>query len=349
MAQTPVEKIQRFAEKRGKAEEVYDDQPISSAALLAYNAKLDDTLKELQEQVRRQEDDLRTLREANAVDFTKIHTNPWSRVSEVRRAKKAYDSLLSADMTLPDPSSPLPSLIAAEETSRLVKESKAYVSVIAENLSANRERLKAEEANLRDAKAIRNGLQKRIERVRVERSTKDRKSPSQLARDLVEEQVLQQEELNKATDELKKSLHDFIDSTLAAMLAAEDLGGPTVGDADDISDAILQRGYTNHGKPKKPKSTEMDQDSNQLRIDQLVPRQSATGGGQAANQSNKREAAAVEMHGLLDALVEAGSSYIDLPRESASSRFLVRAKIAQFHPQNAKRLRLIDFGRSLDD
>jgi hypothetical protein len=61
MYQTPIEKIQRFAERRGKVEEAYDDQPISSAAIQAYNRKLDDTLRELQEQVRRQEDDLRTV------------------------------------------------------------------------------------------------------------------------------------------------------------------------------------------------------------------------------------------------------------------------------------------------
>jgi hypothetical protein len=28
---------------------------------------------------------------------------------------------------------------------------------------------------------------------------------------------------------------------------------------------------------------------------------------------------------------------------------LVRAKVAQFHPKDARRLRLIDFGRELDD
>ncbi|GES63704.1 hypothetical protein ATEIFO6365_0007039100 [Aspergillus terreus] len=349
MYQIPIEKIQRFAERRGKVEEAYDDQPISSAAIQAYNRKLDDTLRELQEQVKRQEDDLRTLRTANAVDFSKIHTDPWARVSEIRRAKKAYDSLLNAETNLPDPSSPLPSLIAAEETSRLVKESKAYVSMTAESLSANRERLKVEEANLRDAQAIRDGLQKRIQKIRVEQSSKVEKTPSQLARDFVEEQEEKKEDLDKATNDLKKTLHAFVDRTLASMLAAEDSGGPTVGDADEISDAVLERGYTSHGKPKKPKSVETNNDSTQLRIDELVPRRSAPGGSQTVNRNNKRETAAAEMHGLLDALLEAGSSYIDLPRESASSRFLVRAKVAQFHPHNAKRLRLIDFGRSLDD
>jgi hypothetical protein len=43
------------------------------------------------------------------------------------------------------------------------------------------------------------------------------------------------------------------------------------------------------------------------------------------------------------------SPYVDLQRDSAAARFLVRAKVAQFHPRDAGRIRLIDFGRQLDD
>ena len=53
---------------------------------------------------------------------------------------------------------------------------------------------------------------------------------------------------------------------------------------------------------------------------------------------------------LLDAAMEAGSGvYVHIQRESAASRFLVRAKVAQLHPKDAKRIRLVDFGRELDD
>lgn len=157
------------------------------------------------------------------------------------------------------------------------------------------------------------------------------------------------EDLDKNADDLRASLHDFIDEQLAAMLAAEGLGGPTVGDALEIPDTTLEAGYTNHGKPKKPKASNTDQDGGQQRIDQLMRRQSGRENNQEPNPSNRREAAAAEMHTLLDLLVDTDNSYIDLPRESAASRFLVRAKVAQFHPRDARRLRLIDFGRSLSD
>ncbi|TPR04602.1 Acetyltransferase (GNAT) family protein [Aspergillus niger] len=307
VSQKTVEKVQRFAEKRQRAEDFYENQEISPAILQAYNRRLDETLRELQDQVKRQEDDLRRLREVNAFDLSKIGSDTWSRVAQVQRAKRAYDSLLKSETEFPASGSPLPSLLAIEETSRLVKETKVSVSMTAENISSNRQRLKLEEGSLRDAQVIRDGLRKRIQTISSEKTTKEKKTASQLA----------------------------------------PLGGPTVGDAAQVSDATLQLGYTSHGKPKKPKNPEAaNPDAGQRRIDEILPRQSGQGDNQPAN---RREAAALEMRNLLDALLEAGSSYIDLPRESAASRFLVRAKVAQFHPRDARRLRLIDFGRSLDD
>ncbi|KAE8153409.1 hypothetical protein BDV25DRAFT_149411 [Aspergillus avenaceus] len=343
--QETVEKIQRFALKREEAEDSYDQQ-FSPATLQDYSNKLDETLKNLQDQVKRQEEDLRRLRAANALDLSKIGADPWSRVSQVRRAKKAYDALLKSDTQLPGPGSALPSLLAAGETARLVKDSKVSVVLTADKLSTNRQRLKVEEANLRDAQAIRDALQKRIANIRQHQSEKEQKSPADLAHDVVEQQQEKKEELDKATEDLKASLRTFIDETLAPMLAAEDLGGPTVGDAIDVSDETLERGYTSHGKPKKPKASAADHDTSQRRIDELMGGQ---GSSQGRNQSTRREAAATAMNELLTALIDVGPSYVNVPQDSAASRFLVKAKVAQFHPRDARRLRLIDFGRSLNE
>ena len=267
----------------------------------------------------------------------------------MRRAKEAYNSLLKSRTDLPHPGSPLPALLAVGETSRLINEAKVSVSMTAEKISSDRQRLKVEESNLRDAKAIRNGREKRLEKIRNEKSQKQKRTPSQLAREFLDEQQQKTERLGSETEKLKVSLHSFIDEHLAPMLAAENLGGPTTGDTMGISDDTLERGYTNHGKPKKPRPVETAEgDGSQRRIDEFV-RSAGQGGTERRNTSNKRETAAAEMNGLLDALLDAGSSYIDLPRESAASRFLVRAKVAQFHPRDARKLRLIDFGRSLDD
>lgn len=237
----------------------------------------------------------------------------------------------------------MPSLIAIEETSQLITNGKTSVSLTAEKLSTDRERLRVEGSTLHDSRLIATGLRERIERIRKTNVRKQEQTPSQVAREMISQQKKKNKELDRSSADLKVALDKFIDETLAPMLAAEDLGGPAVGDALDVSDATLQAGYTAHGKPKKPKHT-TDGDGNQQRIDRFVQRS-----GDDSTSTNKRETTATEVHDLLNALLDAGTSYVNLQRDSAASRFLVKAKVAQFHPRDARRLRLIDFGRSLSD
>ncbi|KAJ5595044.1 uncharacterized protein N7459_001252 [Penicillium hispanicum] len=344
VSEDTVHKIQEFVQNRQAVERESDSEPLSATALHAYTRRLDGTLRELQEQFQRQEDELRKLRERHSHGLLEGEDNPWARVSQARRAKEAYDSLLQTDYALPATESVLPPLIAIEETSQLIKDSKVSAVVTAEKLSADRERLRVEEANLHDSRAIANGLRERIQRIRNVNARKREQTPSQVAREVVSQQKQKNKDLDHASVDLKSSLDKFIDKTLAPMLAAEDLGGPTVGDALEVPDATLKAGYTASGKPKKAKQPVENNDETQQRIDQFLRRDT-----DGSNPSNKREVAATELHDLLNSLLEAGSSYVNLKRDSAASRFLVRAKVAQFHPRDARRLRLIDFGRSLGD
>ncbi|KAJ5634416.1 hypothetical protein N7528_002258 [Penicillium herquei] len=344
VSEDTVQKIQAFAANRAAVEKESSGQPLSATALHAYGRRLDGTLRELQEQVQRQEEELQKLREIRSHGLLEDENDTWTRVSNVRRAKKAYDSLLQLEPALPGTDSTLPSLIAIQETSQLIKESKASITITAEKLSEDRERLRVEEGNLRDSRAIANGLRERIQRIRNTNSRKKEQTPSQIARETLSQQKKKNQDLEQASEDLKISLNIFIDDTLAPMLAAEDLGGPTVGDALEVSDATLNAGYTAHGKPKKPKQPlPTENDDGQQRIDQFLRNRDGS------SSTNKRETAAREVHDLLNSLMEAGNSYVTLQRDSAISRFLVRAKVAQFHPRDARRLRLIDFGRSVGE
>ncbi|KAJ5720888.1 uncharacterized protein N7483_008822 [Penicillium malachiteum] len=345
VSEDTVQKIQAFAANRAAVEKESTRQPLSATALHAYGRRLDGTLRGLQEQVQRQEEELQKLREIRSHGLLGDENDTWTRISNVRRAKKAYDSLLQLEPGLPGTDSTLPSLVAIQETSQLIKESKASITITAEKLSEDRERLRVEEGNLRDSRAIANGLRERLQRIRNTNSRKKEQTPSQIAQETLSQQKKKNQDLEQASEDLKISLNIFIDDILAPMLAAEDLGGPTVGDALEVSDATLNAGYTAHGKPKKPKqplSTETD--DGQQRIDQFVQRS-----GDGSSSTNKRETAAREVHDLLNSLMETGNSYVTLQRDSAISRFLVRAKVAQFHPRDARRLRLIDFGRSVGE
>ncbi|KAH8704841.1 hypothetical protein BGW36DRAFT_353285 [Talaromyces proteolyticus] len=350
-----LEKIRAFANRGQKVEEQYTRNPLSSDSTQQYNRKLDETIRSLQDHVKRQEDALRELRASKqGLELTGSEIEPMTRLAQARRVKRAYDSLLQSEPDLPAPDSPLQSLIALRETSRVILESKASVLSLQESLPSNRQLLKDEEEDLRDAKLITSGLQDRIKRVESEHAEKSTKSPSQLASELIKDEQKKSDELKRATAKLKKALDRFIDDNLASMLAAEDLGGPVVGDVMGVPDSTLEAGYTHHGKPKKPKTTAQDDDEDrtQQRIDQIFRsqrQQQGDAGDDDVIPRNKREAAAAAMRTLLDSLLEAGMSYVELSKESAVSRFLVRAKVAQLHPRDARKIRLIDFGRTLED
>lgn len=143
---------------------------------------------------------------------------------------------------------------------------------------------------------------------------------------------------------LQKALDDFIEKHLASMLAAEELGGPVVGELADVDEDMLTAGFSNQGKPKSSKKelTAGGEAKRQRRIDEIW------GGGEENQHENEKDAAAEEVRELLVKLLEAKGGYVDLERDTAVARFVVRAKVAQFHPKDAKRLRLIDFARELD-
>ena len=197
-------------------------------------------------------------------------------------------------------------------------------------------------------------LGERIEELRTQRSQKEKKTSSQIAKELIQGQQKKRTELEKDSARLKEALEAFVDEHLAPMLAAEDLGGPIVGDEIDVPDVTLETGYTSQGKPRKLKSTaNAGADSRQQRIDTFINRQTGGEGNDDAGPTTRRGTASEETMALLNNLLEAANSgsgagsYVELPRDSAASRFLVKAKIAQFHPRDARRLRLIDFAREI--
>lgn len=61
ISEETVQKIQKFVQNRQAAEKESSTEPFSPTALHAYARRLDGTLQQLQEQVRRQEDELKKV------------------------------------------------------------------------------------------------------------------------------------------------------------------------------------------------------------------------------------------------------------------------------------------------
>ncbi|GBF61584.1 hypothetical protein TMEN_4088 [Trichophyton mentagrophytes] len=372
-----VERIRAYQESCRAIEKEREKGALTAADYEEYNRQIDKTLRGLREQVQRQESALKELRAStNPLELPRPHLAPHERLAQTRRAIQAYKSLLSdGEPQLPAPDSPLNGLLAIREARRLVQEFKHTIPSTAEQLVRDRERLKAEEADLQDANAINTELQRRIRDIRQngrgEDDTGRKKSRQDLNR-AAKEQIRQYRrkgaEIDEKTTELQDALKEFIEEHLAPMLAAEDIGGPVVGDQVEVADSTLEAGYTARGKERKASKASSGQSAGnkkqQQRIDELIHRGKRRGrpsgrdgededGNEEDNSriSNPREAAAQEMQSLLDSLLSIAttSSYVELDQDSAASRFLVKAKIAQFHPRDSQKLRLIDVAREIAD
>lgn len=197
-------------------------------------------------------------------------------------------------------------------------------------------------------------MESRIERLRTQHEDRSQKTPAQLARDLIAAKRAQKDACDAEMDRLGTAMNDFINDYLGAMIAAEELGGPVVGDMLDVEDDVLAAGFTQKGRAKSTKKP-VSEKSRQRRIDQIWGARPADEEEADAEPPTEAEKADEEMRKLIENLFATligpggGKAYFQLERDSAASRFLVRAKVAQFHPKDARRLRLIDFGRELDD
>ncbi|MCJ1295456.1 hypothetical protein MMC34_007019 [Xylographa carneopallida] len=363
----PADVLRKLQDYVRKAKDVESSAP-SPGDSSAYAARLEITFKELSLQAEEERNAIEQVTnnvpasghsqltfpqlKANFGDssINEPSTDPKTRLEQLQVIKAAYTSLTQAAPNLPSPDSPLPALLALRGIHKALTESKDSALIIHQKLSEARKRLAQEQADLRDAQLITIALQDRIARLTIEVQEKSQKSPEEAARTLIDSQEERRQYLEAETLKLVKALARFIKSHLAAPLAAEELGGPVVGDLLDVPDEMPAAGFNPRGNARKSKTQTGEVDAKrQSRVNQIWGLH-----GGAVNEGHERAAAATEMRLLVEDLLnvaaeEGAGAYVTLKRDSAAARFLIRTKVAQFHPGDARRLRLIDFGRELDE
>jgi len=321
-------------------------------------ALLRQTLKQLQARVEQQEAALAKLRsqsdfQVDAVAYAS--GDPRKRLEQLITVRDAYQRLAPTVPFLPTQDSILPSLVAARSLQQNVQATKQAICGAQGRITKAETTLRQEEANLHDANLLAEAIKTRIQRLESQREDRSQRTAAQLARELIAAKRAEKERYDAEIQRLGKAMDDFINDYLSYMLAAEELGGPVVGDVLGVEDDMLAAGFTKTGKVRASKV--MTEKTRQRRIDQIW---GGAAGATVADEDSpptEAEAADAEMRQLLGSLFAAwqgqgpggGKGYHLLERDSAASRFLVRAKVAQFHPKDAKKLRLIDFGKELDD
>lgn len=272
--------------------------------------------------------------------------------------KVAYDELSTQTPFLPYPYSVLPALIALRKTHQTAVETRAYLVDHEGLVEKGRKQLQAELSNLRDQQALSQSLQNRIQTLRDGLENQMDMGSEDVARERIAKLRQKKKTYDKDTSVLLKALRQFIDDHLGSMLAAEDLGGPVVGDMMDIDNDNLVAGFSSQGKPKQVKENQnQNQDKRQRRIDEIWGQNQELNDKADKESRNEAAAAGIEMKVLTETLLNSlmdsdgdnSAAYVQLQKETAAARFLVRSKVAQFHPKDSTKLRLIDFGRELDD
>ncbi|PBP26976.1 hypothetical protein BUE80_DR002087 [Diplocarpon rosae] len=329
-----------------------DDQQLGRSAN-HHSTQLDKTLKTLQDRVKEQEAVLQELRASSVPLETQPSADPETHLQQLKALKVAYESLTPSEPWLPPRESLLPGLLALRVTDEVVKESEDSMVKADFQLQQIRQRLEQERADLEDAKLLQSEMKARVSSLQEKIEERTQQSPGDIAKEMIRTMKKQKVHYDTETVKLMRAYNDFIDKHLAAMLAVEELGGPIVGEMPQVDEDMLGGGFSAQGRLKRGKPS---QDQRQRRIDQIWgPRPDLE--EEAEEPWDEKRAAAAEMRHLTEKLMnnlidvdENGpGAYLDLDRESSAARFLVRSKVAQFHPRDATKLRLLDFGGEIDD
>lgn len=277
--------------------------------------------------------------------------------SQIQVINTALQDVTNSEPFLPFPGSVLPALVALRRTHETIAQSEAFLASERAAVETERRQLEGEQTRLKDQTLLAKALKARIQSLRGELAAAEGMGPEDGLREKEEELRGKKSRYDRERKELFRALRAFIDEHLAGMLAAEELGGPVVGDMMDVDEGDLASGFNAQGKPKKARTAEDGGgvDKGQKRLDEMWGNGGGGGEGDNEEEVDKATAAGNEMKQLLQALVQQlgeakgdnSASYVKLGRESAAARFLVRSKVAQFHPKDSKKLRLIDFGREL--
>ncbi|KAM0146310.1 hypothetical protein ACHAPC_010120 [Botrytis cinerea] len=333
-----------------------DQDPRISAA---YTTRLDQTLQDLQDRVQEQEAALAKLRAKSSLPISSGPSpDPQTHLRQLRALKQAYDTLSTTPPYLPPPKSVLPALLAHRTTTSCIRETQECITSSSHDLSTTSSLLQKETSSHQDALSMHSALQTRISALTTQLTQQTQKSPSQIFSELQSSFQAGKTHYDTETGNLIRAFNTFIDSHLAPMLAAEELGGPIVGEMLTITPQTLIAGFSTQGKPKKPKENP-NMDKRQRRIDEIWGPKPSLDRDEDEDEEEEEwdetRAAAAEMrelaeqllNGLLEADETGSDGYVTLERDSAAARFLVRSKVAQYHFKDARKLKLIDFEKDI--
>ena len=265
---------------------------------------------------------------------------------QLRTITAAYKAITAAEPLLPSPDSPLPALLALRSVLSLVDETKSAIRGYRDEIIDARSLLSQETSDLRDVRRMTNSIEGRVEKLRLENAEMAERGTEGIVATVL--QARQQRQIHFAHElkELVGAFNKFINDHLATLIAAEQLGGPVVGEDLSIDEEMLRSGFNKLGRVRKSKGAKSRADDGEVVMQGSGLPETTTG--------TESKAAGADFRKLTEELLNAWAdeenrdSYIAISKESAAIRFLVRAKVAEFDPKDARRLRLLQFDAELE-
>ena len=270
----------------------------------------------------------------------------------------------------PEPTSPLnPLLLHRFLRTEIERLTSTSIPLTRQELYEVKSKIRYEEAEIKTTKLLTSALRTRIELLEREVGTQKPQGNEndevevevevEVAEKLIHELEGRYTVYNKAQRKFLRELSKFVNTHLAKLLAAEGLGGPVVGDDLDI-DVSSGAIFNKFGKVRKErgKGQQTIHDMFSSHSKQKGKKRGHEGGSDDSDNDEGEKVepnvkAAKELKGLLEELMNKtleAEGYVVLERgDSAAARFLVRSKVAVFHPKDARRVRLVEFGRGVED
>ncbi|KAF8436760.1 hypothetical protein BGX38DRAFT_1274311 [Terfezia claveryi] len=340
------------------------------AAQEAHEESVRGEVEGLRERIRAEKEALGKVLHPPSTENEIKKTSTPQRPSHLRTRLRQKDTRGTSPPGAPEPTSPLNPLLLhrflSTEIERLVNSS---IPLARRELSEVKSKICSEEVEVKTTELLTSALRTRIEL--LEGGVGMRRSQGYDQSDEVEivEQIIQELEgrytiYNKAQKKFLRELSKFVNTYLAKLLAAEGLGGPVVGDdlSIDVSSGVT---FDKSGKVRREKGQQTIHDMFSSRGKQTGKKRGCEDNSDNDDDDDEEEEegvrkevmpnliAAQELKKLLEELMNKtfeAEGYVALEGgDSAAARFLVRSGVAVFHPRDARRVRLVEFGRSVED
>lgn len=177
-----------------------------------------------------------------------IPGEPQQKLRKLKILKTAHDQSFHTIDYVPSAESPLNTLLAFRSVETVIAQTNTSIQDVEERIKSAQTFLKAQEAAATEQDRLMEALQARLDVLEEEELRIDVGADIVGQGDLVRKLAKKKKEVAKRTLGLLREFLYFLDNGLARMVAAEEMGGPVVGDDPEVT---LETGFNKQGNVKK--------------------------------------------------------------------------------------------------